>query len=56
MATVGWLFGAKTLVLGSDDGNVEGNSDALAFVYGLESIILVVDAPSSQVLCLREAR
>jgi hypothetical protein len=49
MATAGGLFGAKKLVLGSDDGNVEGNSSASAFVYGLELVNLVVDAPSSQV-------
>lgn len=56
MATVDWLFEARKLVLGSDDGNVEGNSNAPAFVYRFELINLVVDAPSSQVSCLRETR
>jgi len=49
MATVDRFFGAKKLVLGSDDGNVEGNGNASAFVYEWELINLVVDAPSSQV-------
>ena len=49
MATAGGFFEAKKLVLGSDDGNVEGNSSASAFVCGLELVNLVVDAPSSQV-------
>jgi len=49
MAIAGGLFGAKKLVLGSDDGNVEGNSVASAFVYELELVNLVVDTPSSQV-------
>jgi hypothetical protein len=49
MVTVDGFFGAKKLVLGSDDGNVEGNGNASAFVYELELINLVVDAPSSQV-------
>lgn len=48
MATAGGLLEAKKLVLGSDDGNVEGNRYASAFVYGLELVNLVVDAPSSQ--------
>lgn len=49
MAIAGGLFGAKKLVLGSDDGNVGGNSSASAFVYELELVNLVVDTPSSQV-------
>jgi hypothetical protein len=50
------LFGAQGLVLGTDDGYVDGNSGPSAFDNESDVVGLVVDAPSSQVSCLREAR
>lgn len=50
------LSGAQQPVLGTDDGYVDGNSGPPAFVNESDVVGLVVDAPSSQVSCLRESR
>lgn len=49
------LFGAQQLVLGTDDGMSKATV-APTFIYESDMVGLVVDAPSSQVSCLREAK
>lgn len=53
-ATAAELFGAGKLVLGTDDGNVEGDKSAPAFVNGLKrSAWLLVRPPPGLHACVQ---